>query len=59
VLVAFNPMTGPIQVMHLAVLGHADKVGEAAAVTWGYVLVLGVITVLAYRRHERTAIDRL
>jgi ABC-type polysaccharide/polyol phosphate export permease len=59
VLVYGNPMTGPVQLMHEAFLGHATKVVSATLATCGYVVVLGAITLLAFRRHERTAVDRL
>jgi hypothetical protein len=57
--VAGNPMTGPIQLMHDAFLGHASKLGESVAATGGYIVVLGVIMFVSFRKHERTAIDRL
>ena len=59
VLIVGNPMTGPIQLMHEAFLGHATKVGESVAVTGGYIVVLAVIMLISFRKHERTAIDRL
>lgn len=54
-----NPVTGVVQLVRLALLGHAAYAGTAVTVTVGWVLVLAVLTVLAYARLERVACDRL
>jgi lipopolysaccharide transport system permease protein len=54
-----NPMTGPLQLARFAVFGSADALGAALMVTAVWLLGLAVVTVLAFRRHERIAMDRL
>jgi ABC-type polysaccharide/polyol phosphate export permease len=54
-----NPMTGPLQLARFAIFGSADSLAAALLVTAVWVLGLTVVTVLAFRRHERIAMDRL
>ena len=58
-LLLANPVTGPLQLARFAVFGEADALGTALAVTAAWVAVLAVGTLLAFRRHERIAVDRL
>jgi len=58
-LLLANPMTGPLQLARFAIFGEADAVGTALAVTGVWILGLTVATILAFRRHERVAMDRL
>lgn len=58
-IVLANPVTGALQLARFALFGEAHRVGAALTVTTGWLLVLAVAAVLAYRRHERTAVDRL
>jgi ABC-type polysaccharide/polyol phosphate export permease len=54
-----NPTTGPLQLAHFAMFGHASDLALAllstAAFTGGGI----VLTLAAYRRYERVACDRL
>lgn len=54
-----NPATGVIEMTRWCVFGRADSLLASLAVTVGWVVVLGVTTVLAYSRFERTACDLL
>jgi lipopolysaccharide transport system permease protein len=54
-----NPATGVVQLARWCVFGSADRVGVSVAVTAAWTVVLLVITVVSYARHERTACDRL
>ena len=54
-----NPMTGAIQLVRYAVFRQADSVGPAVLSSLVWLVVLSVAAVLAYRRHERVAVDRL
>jgi lipopolysaccharide transport system permease protein len=54
-----NPVTGVVQLDRLALTGHADFLGQALASTGAWLLVLVVLTLFAYSRHERVACDRL
>jgi lipopolysaccharide transport system permease protein len=58
-LVFGNPMTGIIQLTRFAVFGKADSLGVAVAVSCAYLVALTLVTLVAYRRHERIAVDRL
>lgn len=58
-LLLANPMTGAVQLVRWAVFGDAHLVGPAVAVTCAWVVVLAAGCLLAYRRHERIAVDRL
>jgi lipopolysaccharide transport system permease protein len=58
-LVYGNPMTGVIQLTRFAVFGSADSVGVSVAVSFAYMVALALVTLAAYRRHERIAVDRL
>jgi ABC-type polysaccharide/polyol phosphate export permease len=58
-LITANPMSGPVQLTRVAFFGHAPAVVSAlawCAVELGF---LAVATLLAYRRYERVACDRL
>ena len=54
-----NPATGVVQLTRWCVFGTADRVGVSVAVTAGWTVVLLVLTLVSYARHERTACDRL
>ena len=54
-----NPMTGPLQLARFAIFGSADSLAAALLVTAVWILGLTIVTVLAFRRHERIAMDRL
>jgi lipopolysaccharide transport system permease protein len=58
-LVLGNPMTGAVQLVRFAVFRQADSVGLAVSSSVVWLVVLGGAAVLAYRRHERVAVDRL
>jgi len=58
-LLLANPVSGPLQLARFAIFGEADAIGAALATTAAWVLALSVVTALAYRRHERVAVDRL
>jgi ABC-type polysaccharide/polyol phosphate export permease len=58
-LIIANPMTGAVQLVRFAIFGEADLVGVAIVVTLTWLVALVVATLLAYRRHERIAVDRL
>jgi ABC-type polysaccharide/polyol phosphate export permease len=58
-LITANPMSGPIQLTHFAVFGHAPSLAPALAWTAGALVVLVAVTLAAYRRYERVACDRL
>jgi lipopolysaccharide transport system permease protein len=54
-----NPVTGILQLMRFAIFGEAERIGVSLLVTVAWMVVLAVLTLLAYRRHERVAVDRL
>jgi lipopolysaccharide transport system permease protein len=54
-----NPVTGVLQLARQAVFGEADRLGAAVASTCGWLVALAAVAVVAYRRHERIAVDRL
>jgi ABC-type polysaccharide/polyol phosphate export permease len=58
-LVLLNPATGVIQLTRFAVFGSADSLAAALLITGGWIATLAVLTLLAYARHERIAVDRL
>ena len=58
-LIAANPMTGAIQLVRFAVFRQADSVGPAVLASVAWLVILSTVAVLAYRRHERVAVDRL
>jgi lipopolysaccharide transport system permease protein len=58
-LLLANPVTGALQLARYAVFGEAHLLGAAVASTCLWILGLAVVTLLAYRRHERIAVDRL
>jgi ABC-type polysaccharide/polyol phosphate export permease len=58
-LVLLNPGTGVIQLTRFAVYGNAEGIGRALLSTAAWVVVLASTALLAYRRHERVAVDRL
>jgi lipopolysaccharide transport system permease protein len=57
--VVANPATGVVELSRWCVFGHGDSLLPAVLVTLGWTVVLGVATVRAYSRLERTACDRL
>jgi lipopolysaccharide transport system permease protein len=58
-LITANPMSGPAQLTHFAVFGHAPSLALSLIWTAAWVAALIVGTLLAYRRYERVACDRL
>jgi ABC-type polysaccharide/polyol phosphate export permease len=58
-IVILNPMTGVIQLVRYAIFGHALDLGLSLLWTGTVVVLLVVLTLLAYRRFERVACDRL
>lgn len=58
-LVLANPVTGVVQLVRLALIGHASHVGSAVAITSGWIVALLAITLVVYARLERVACDRL
>jgi lipopolysaccharide transport system permease protein len=54
-----NPVTGVVQLNRLAITGHASYVQTAVLITLAWILVLTVLTLIAYCRNERVACDRL
>jgi ABC-2 type transport system permease protein len=58
-LIVADPTTGPLQLAHFAMFGHAAYLGSS--LLWTALWVAGgvVLTLLAYRRYERVACDRL
>ena len=58
-LVAANPATGPVQLAHYAVFGHAASLGPSLVATAVGLTILVVASLVAYRRFERVACDRL
>ncbi len=57
--VVANPATGLVQAARWTVFGTAEDVGVATVVTAGWIVALLVVTLVAFRRHERIAVDRL
>lgn len=58
-LLNLNPATGIVQLTRLALLGEAEQVGPALVGTAVWLGALLVVVLLAYRRHERVALDKL
>lgn len=58
-VVLANPVTGVVQLVRQALIGHAAEVGPAVAITCGWVGVLAAMTLVVYARLERVACDRL
>lgn len=54
-----NPATGLVQLTRWCVFGRADSLGPSVAVTLAWTVVLLLLAVWSYARHERTACDRL
>lgn len=54
-----NPVTGVLQLARQAVFGEAHRLGAAVTSTVAWIVGLTVLALLAYRRHERVAVDRL
>lgn len=58
-LLAVNPFTGVVQLVRWCLLGRSDGLALPLLGTAGWLVVLLAVTALAYRRHERVAVDRL
>jgi ABC-type polysaccharide/polyol phosphate export permease len=58
-LVILNPMTGVIQLVRYAIFGHALDLGLSLLWTGFTIVALTGATLVAYRRFERVACDRL
>jgi ABC-type polysaccharide/polyol phosphate export permease len=54
-----NPVTGVVQLVRQCLTGQAAYLGEAVAVTGGWIVVLLALTLMSYSRRERVACDRL
>jgi homopolymeric O-antigen transport system permease protein len=59
VLVTANPMSGPTQLTHFALFGDAPSLARSLEWMAGEMVVLLIVTLVAYRRYERVACDRL
>jgi lipopolysaccharide transport system permease protein len=58
-LLLANPVSGPLQLARFAIFGKADALAGSLLVTTAWVLALSAGTLMAFRRHERIAMDRL
>jgi lipopolysaccharide transport system permease protein len=58
-IVLANPVTGALQLARFALFGEAHRVGLAVSISAAWIAALAVVVLLAYRRHERIAVDRL
>lgn len=58
-LLLANPVTGPLVLARWCVFGRGAYVLPAVATSLAWCAALTVVTLLAYRRHERVAVDRL
>lgn len=58
-LLLANPVTGPLVLARWCVFGHGAYVLPAVLTSLAWCSVLTLVTLLAYRRHERVAVDRL
>jgi lipopolysaccharide transport system permease protein len=58
-LLLANPVTGPLVLARWCVFGHGAYVLPAVLTSLAWCAVLTLVTLLAYRRHERVAVDRL
>jgi lipopolysaccharide transport system permease protein len=58
-LLLANPVTGPLVLARWCVFGRGAYVLPAVATSLAWCAVLTLVTLLAYRRHERVAVDRL
>jgi ABC-2 type transport system permease protein len=58
-LVLLNPGTGVVQLTRFAVYGNAEGIGRSLVSTLVWVVVLTLMALVAFRRHERVAVDRL
>ena len=58
-VVLVNPGTGVVQLTRFAVYGSAEGIGRALLALACWIAVLTATALLAFRRHERVAVDRL
>lgn len=58
-IVEANPVTGAIQLLRWTLFGRIDHLAAPLAVTGCWLVCLTGLSLLAYRRHERIAVDRL
>jgi lipopolysaccharide transport system permease protein len=58
-VITANPMTGPTQLTHFAVFGHAPSLAPALWSSAAGLALVVVVTLIAFRRYERVACDRL
>jgi len=58
-LLLLNPLTGVLQLSRQAIFGKAHDLLPAMVSTISWIIVLSVVSLLVYRRHERVACDRL
>ena len=58
-VVLLNPGTGVVQLTRFAVYGNAEGIGKSLISTAVWIVVLTATALLAFRRHERVAVDRL
>lgn len=58
-IIEANPFTGAVQLVRWTFLPTLEGVGRPVAITGGWIVVLMVVGVLLFRRHERIAADRM
>jgi ABC-2 type transport system permease protein len=58
-VVLLNPATGVVQLTRFAIYGSAEGIGQSLRSCAVWILVLTATALLAFRRHERIAVDRL
>ncbi len=58
-LLEMNPFTGPVAAVRWSLFGGRETVGASVWWTLAWTVMLTVVALLAYRRHERICVDRL
>ncbi len=58
-LLDLNPATGAVLFFRWTLFGEVEGLGRSLLATFAWLVVLGAVTLRVYRRHERTAVDRL
>jgi lipopolysaccharide transport system permease protein len=58
-ILLLNPVTGPLVLARWCVFGRGAYVAPALFLSLLWCVALTVVSLLAYRRHERVAVDRL
>ncbi len=54
-----NPVTGAVLLFRWCLLGDIPGLGRSLISTIAWIVVLAVVALAVYQRHERTAVDRL